>query len=61
MFDKQSLDNLFEELRNEYELDDDWEEIQKDAHLGVARADAGVDLGSIDSRVIPVIEKHRQD
>ena len=58
MFDKQSLDSLLEELRDEYELDPDWEEIQRDAHLGVARSDAGVPVGDIDSRVISLIDKH---
>lgn len=61
MFDKQSLDNLFDELRDEYELEPEWEDIQRAAHLGVARSDAGVSLGDIDSRVIAVIEKHRPD
>ena len=41
MFDKQSLDTLFDELRDQYELEPDWEEIQRDAHLGVARLDGG--------------------
>ena len=61
MFDKQSLDNLFDELRDQYELEPEWEDIQRAAHLGVARSDAGVSLGDIDSRVIAVIEKHRPD
>ena len=61
MFDKQSLDNLFDELRDQYELEPEWEEIQRAAHLGVARSDAGVALGDIDSRVATVIEKHRPD
>ena len=50
MFDKSSLDALFEELRDQYELEPEWEEIQRAAHLGVARSDAGVPLGDIDSR-----------
>ena len=61
MFDKQSLDNLFDELRDEYELEPEWEDIQRAAHLGIARSDAGVSLGDIDSRVIAMIEKHRPD
>ncbi|HIN05449.1 MAG TPA: hypothetical protein EYM65_04320 [Dehalococcoidia bacterium] len=58
MFNKQSLDNMFDELRDEYELEPDWEDIQRAAHLGVARSDAGVGLGDLDSRVVPYIEKH---
>ena len=61
MFDKQNLDSLFDELRDEYELEPDWEEIQRSAHLAVARADAGVDLAGVDPRVVPLIEKHRPD
>ena len=61
MFDKKSLDNLFDELRDQYELEPEWEDIQRAAHLGVARSDAGVPLGDIDNRVSAVIEKHRPD
>tara|TARA_B100000315_G_C14346360_1_gene481951 strand:- start:389 stop:574 length:186 start_codon:yes stop_codon:yes gene_type:complete len=61
MFDKTSLEALLEELRDEYELESDWEEIQRSAHLGVARSDAGVALGDIDARVAPLIEKHNPD
>ncbi|MFL2645281.1 MAG: hypothetical protein ACJ0KI_06455 [Dehalococcoidia bacterium] len=59
MFDKQSLDSLFEELRDEFELEPEWEEIEQAAHLGVARSDAGVELGDIDGRVADLIDKHK--
>ncbi len=58
MFYKNSLDTMFDELRDEYELEPDWEDIQRSAHLGVARSDAGVALGDLDSRVVPYINKH---
>ena len=58
MFDKKSLDAMFAELRDAYELEPDWEEIQRAAHLGIARADGGVELGSIDPRVAEVLKKH---
>lgn len=58
MFDRQSLENLFDELRDEYELEPDWEDIQRDAHLAVARVDAGQPLGEVDTRVAPLVEKH---
>ena len=61
MFDKQSLDNMFGELRDQYELEPDWEDIQRAAHLGVARSDAGVPLGDVDSRVVSYITKHNPD
>jgi hypothetical protein len=59
MFDKQALDAMFDELRDQYELEPDWEEIQRAAHLGVARSDAGVPLGELDGRVVPMIEKYQ--
>ncbi|MCH8298641.1 MAG: hypothetical protein IH873_11290 [Chloroflexi bacterium] len=49
---------MFDELRDNYELEPDWEDIQRDAHLGIARADGGVELGGIDPRVIEVLNKH---
>ena len=58
MFDQNSLTALFDELRDEYELEPDWEEIQRDAHLAVARVDAGQPLGNVDARVGPLVEKH---
>jgi hypothetical protein len=61
MFDKKSLDSLFDALRDQYELEPEWEDIQRAAHLGVARTDAGVPLGNIDKRVASLIEKHRPD
>ena len=61
MFDRESLDIMFVELCDEYELEPDWEDIQRDAHLGVAFADSGmlddrrVDL---DNRVLSFIDKY---
>jgi hypothetical protein len=58
MFDKDSLDSLFSELRDNYELEPDWEDIQRAAHLGVARLDAGVEIGELDPRVVEIVVKH---
>ena len=61
MFDKASLDQLFEELRDEFELETDWEDIQRDAHLAVAFADAGVlddQKGSLAARIVEFVERH---
>lgn len=58
MYDKESLDALFNELRDSYELEPEWEDIQRDAHLGVARVDAGVEIGGIDPRVAAAVTKH---
>ena len=61
MFDRISLDKLFDELRDEYELEPEWEDIQRDAHLAVARHDAGMPLGEIDSRVEGLVKKYSPD
>ena len=61
MFDKDSLDRLFEELRDEFELETDWEDIQRHAHLAVAYADAGVlddQKGGLDARIVEYVERH---
>ena len=58
MFDKDSLDSLFDDLRDQYELEPDWEEIQRDAHLGVARLDGGVEIGGVDSRVAELVLRY---
>ena len=52
---------MFEELRDEYELEPDWENIQRDAHLGVAYADSGMleeCRAQLDSRVLAYIDQH---
>ena len=61
MFDRESLDNLFVELRDEYELEPDWEDIQRDAHLAVAYADSGMldeRKGDLDSRILSYIDRY---
>ena len=61
MFDRDSLDTMFVELRDEYELEPDWEDIQRDAHLGVAYADAGMlddRRSDLDDRVLSFIDKY---
>ena len=61
MFDKDSLDRLFEELRGEFELETDWEAIQRDAHLALAYADVGFlsDRRQVlDSRSVDFVERH---
>jgi len=61
MFDRDSLDTMFVELRDEYELEPDWEDIQRDAHLGVAYADSGMlddRRSDLDDRVLSFIDKY---
>ena len=61
MFDRDSLEALFDELRDEYELEPDWEEIQRDAHLAVAFADSGMledRRSSLDDRILSYVDRH---
>ena len=59
MFSKDQIETLFDELKREYSMESDWEQLVRDAHLGIARSDAGVSLGQIDQRAATAIEKHR--
>ena len=61
MFGKEALDKLFDDLRGKYANHKDWEEILRQAHLGVAYSDADVSLTekNIDPRVVEVIDRHR--
>ncbi len=59
MFNKETLDKFFGELKGKYGSEPDWEQILKDAHLGIARSDAEVDLGNIDSRAKEAIIRHQ--
>ena len=58
MFDKDMLDKYFTELRGQHGNEPGWEQLVRDSHLGIARSDAGVDLGDLDSRVKQLITKH---
>ena len=59
MFNKEMLDKLWADLRGRFGNDSDWDQIVRDTHLGVARSDADVDLGDIDSRVKEAIKGHK--
>jgi hypothetical protein len=38
----------------------EWEDVIRDAYVGIAHADAGTPLGNLDPRVIAVLEKHQK-
>ena len=60
MFRKRQLDALFDELGHEWEGKPEYQQLLRDAHLGVALFDAGRDLGDqIDPRVVALIDKHK--
>ena len=60
VFSKQQLEELFAQLKRDWGYVPEWEKILRDAHLGVARADAGAPLGDIDPRVVAMIERYLQ-
>ena len=59
MFEKAHLDALFAEL-DEWRGTTDFDQLTRDAHLGIALSDAGRPLEDrIDPRVIALIDKHK--
>jgi hypothetical protein len=60
MFSKEDVDSILKQLQKEWESDPQWEQLIRQAYLGMARADAGVPLGPLDPRVIAIIEQHQK-
>ena len=59
MFEKNQLDNLLEELNRNFLDEPDYEQLLRDAHLGIALSDAGRALTpEIDTRVAALLERH---
>jgi hypothetical protein len=60
MFEKDHLDALFAELDSEWRGSVDFDQLTRDAHLGIALSDAGRPLEDrIDPRVVALIDKHK--
>ena len=60
MFEKTALDALFADLADRYAETSDYDQLLRDAHLGIALSDAGRDYESeVDERVATLIEQHR--
>ena len=59
MFSKQEVDDIFGQLKAEwgYLSKEEWGALLRDAHRGIARADASAPLGDIDDRVRAIIER----
>jgi hypothetical protein len=60
MFSKEEVDSILNQLRKEWGSDPQWEQLLRQAYLGMARADAGVPLGQLDPRVTAIIEQHQK-
>ena len=61
MFKKDHLDALYGELRREWFGKPVYEELIRDAHLGVTLHDVGRPLDEIDPIVVALIEKHKPE
>ena len=62
MFQKDTLDAFFAELEVNYGQTTEYDQLLRDAHLGIALSDAGREFdGQIDDRVVVLIERHRGD
>ena len=59
MFEKAQIDALFAELENEWRGKPDFEQLSRDAHLGIALFNAGRPLNNIDPRIVFLIDKHK--
>jgi hypothetical protein len=60
MFGKEEVESILKQLKQEWGSDPDWEQLLRDVYVGIARADGGVALGGLDSRVISLIEQHQK-
>lgn len=60
MFKKAEIDALFDELEREWRGKPEFEQLSRQAHLGIALSDANRPLqDKIDQRVVALIEKHK--
>jgi hypothetical protein len=59
MFEKTHIEALFGELEQQWRNTPEFEQLSRDAHLGIALWDASRPLDRIDSRVVALIEKHK--
>ena len=60
MFEKANIDALFAELESEWKGTAEFEQLSRDAHLGIALDDSGRSLqNKVDERVAALITKHR--
>jgi hypothetical protein len=60
MFSNAEVEAIVNQLRQEWGSDPNWEQLLRDAYLGMARADSGAALGNLDARVISIIQQHQK-
>jgi len=59
MFEKTHIEAFFAELDGQWRGKPEFEQLSRQAHLGIALCDAGRPLDKIDSRVVTLIDKHK--
>jgi hypothetical protein len=60
MLGKEEVESILKQLKQEWGNDPNWEQLLRDVYLGIARADGGMPLGNLDSRVIGLIQRHQK-
>jgi hypothetical protein len=60
MFSKEEVESVLKQVKQEWGTDPNYEQILRDMYLGIARADGGVALGSLDPRVVKLIQQHQK-
>jgi hypothetical protein len=60
MFGKEEVESILNQLKQDWGSDPDYEQLLRDMFLGIARADGGVALGSLDARVVGIIQQHQK-
>jgi hypothetical protein len=60
MFEKAQIEGLFAELDRNWRGTPEFDQLSRDAHLGIALCDSGRPFqDKIDSRIVALIEKHK--
>ena len=60
MFEKDALDALFADLDDRFARTPEYDQLLRDAHLGIALSDAGRELDDhVDHRIAALIDEHK--
>jgi hypothetical protein len=59
MFEKAQIDNLFAELKQDWQGKPEFEKLHRDVDLGIAFYDTGRPMEGLDDRAVSLINKHK--
>ena len=59
MFSRREIQSLFSDLREQWYKHPDWEELNRQAYLGIAKLESGKSIDLLDQRVRDVIGKYQ--